>query len=57
MQGVGGAFNYKYGEVKKPVTTGYRFFMCAQHGCFLVGEIPIRGLIVPTVSQEQGCPR
>ena len=32
------------------------FFMCAQHGRKLVGESPIRGLIVPTVSLRQGCP-
>jgi len=32
------------------------FFMCAQHGRLLVGEIPIRRLIVPTVSLRQGCP-
>ena len=31
------------------------FFMCAQHGRTLVGASPIRGLVVPTVSQEQGC--
>lgn len=32
------------------------FYECAQHGRKLVGESPIRGLIVPTVSLRQGCP-
>ena len=32
------------------------FSWCAQHGRLLVGESPIRGLIVPTVSLRQGCP-
>ena len=32
------------------------FLLCAQHGRKLVGESPIRGLIVPTVSLRQGCP-
>ncbi|MBX4262928.1 MBL fold metallo-hydrolase [Clostridium estertheticum] len=31
-------------------------FKCARHGRLLVGESPIRGLIVPTVSLRQGCP-
>jgi serine protease inhibitor len=30
--------------------------LSARHGRTLVGESPIRGLVVPTVSQEQGCP-
>ena len=30
--------------------------MCAQHGHVLFGESPIWGLIVPTISQGQGCP-
>jgi len=30
--------------------------LCAQHGRKLVGESPIRRLIVPTVSLRQGCP-
>lgn len=33
-----------------------RPFLCAQHGRKLVGESPIRRLIVPTVSLRQGCP-
>ena len=33
------------------------FIMCAQHGHVLVGESPIWGLIVPTISQGQGVHR
>jgi hypothetical protein len=30
--------------------------MCAQHGRQLDGESPLWGLVVATISQEQGCP-
>jgi hypothetical protein len=38
------------------VTCHSAFLTCAQHEHVLVGESPIWGLVVPTISLRQGCP-